>query len=52
MQGNSFCMLSFRGGKQNSGFGDKHSGQFNVNIQSLKPLYDELLRQFIITPNP
>jgi len=37
---------------QTSGFGDQHSGQFDSNIQSLKPFYDEFLRQFDIPRNP
>jgi len=40
------------GESQSSGFGNKHSGQFNANIQSLKPFYDEFLRQFDIPRNP
>jgi hypothetical protein len=40
-------------GEQESGFGDEHSGQFNANIQSLKPFYDELMdRLGLGDPNP
>jgi pimeloyl-ACP methyl ester carboxylesterase len=39
-------------GETDPGFGDEHSGQFNARIQQLKAFYNELLRQFIITPNP
>jgi len=36
-----------------TGFGEDHSGQFNANIQSLKPFYDELINKLQIGPaNP
>jgi pimeloyl-ACP methyl ester carboxylesterase len=39
--------------EQRSGFGDEHSGQFNANIQSLKPFYDTLMRRLGLgDPNP
>ena len=40
-------------GESFSGFGDEHSGQFNANIQSLKPFYDTLINKLGIgPPNP
>jgi len=38
-------------GESLSGFGDEHSGQFNANIQSLKPFYDPLLDEFEVKPS-
>ena len=35
-----------------TGFGEDHSGEFNAQIQVLKPFYDELLRSFGIARNP
>ena len=38
-------------GESRSGFGDEHSGQFNANIQYLKPFYNKLLEEFVIPHN-
>ena len=35
-----------------SGLGDEHSGQFNFNIQQLRPFYDTLLDEFELPRNP
>jgi hypothetical protein len=35
-----------------SGFGNQHSGQFEANIQNLKPFYDALLDELEIPRNP
>ena len=37
---------------ESSGFGDEHSGQFNVRIQQLKPFYDAVLDSFGLDANP
>ncbi len=39
-------------GEQLPGFGDEHSGEFNANIQNLKPFYDTLLDEFEVPRNP
>ena len=38
-------------GESFSGFGDEHSGQFNANIQNLKPFYNRLLDEFEVKRN-
>ena len=39
--------------EETPGFGDEHSGQFNANIQNLKPFYDELINKLQVgPPNP
>jgi|GEM_PF-6639400 len=47
------CVPSTPPGESFSGFGDEHSGQFNANIQNLKPFYDTLINKLEIgPPNP
>jgi len=38
-------------GVQSSGFGDRHSGQFEANFQNLKPFYDALLDELRLSRN-
>jgi hypothetical protein len=33
-------------------FGTDHSAEFDENIQTLEPFYNQLLTTFTITPNP
>jgi len=35
-----------------AGFGTQHCGEFNANIQELKPFYNTLLDKFVIPRNP